>query len=143
MKPTLTDITGIGPSTAKDLADGGIRTVDDLANASASAICAVPGFGAIRAARIKAAAAELIRRSGSSAVATEESTEPELEPESVMTTEQLKASEADEPEKPGKEANKKTKKEKKAKKEKGKSKKDKKDKKGDAGGKKGKKQSGK
>lgn len=141
MKPTLTDITGIGPSTAQDLADGGIRTVDDLANASASAICAVPGFGAIRAARIKAAAAELIRRSGSSAVPTEESTEPELEPESVMTTAELKASEADEPEKPGKEADKKpkkTKKEKNAKKEKGKSKKDKKNKK-EKKGKKGKK----
>ena len=142
MKPTLTDVTGIGASTAKDLADGGIRSIDDLANASASTICAVPGFGPIRAARVKAAAAELIRRSESAAAATVEPAKPELESEleSEMTTEEPQVSAIDEDDKPKKKKagnkDKKTKKGGKKKKGKGKSKKDKADKKGKSSGKK-------
>lgn len=138
MKPTLTDVTGIGASTAKDLADGGIRSIDDLANASASTICAVPGFGPIRAARVKAAAAELIRRSESAAAATVEPAKPELESE--MTTEEPQVSAIDEDDKPKQKKagnkDKKTKKGGKKKKDKGKSKKDKADKKGKLSGKK-------
>jgi NAD-dependent DNA ligase len=60
-KPTLTDIPGIGPATAADLRKAGFRTLESLAKASAGAVEAVQGFGAVRAARIKKAAGALAR----------------------------------------------------------------------------------
>ena len=44
----LTDVAGIGPSTAKVLAEHGIKTAEDLANATAAQIVAVPGFSEAR-----------------------------------------------------------------------------------------------
>ena len=57
---SLTDVPGIGPSTANALTEHGIKTAEDLANASATQIAAVPGFSAARAASAKKAAAELL-----------------------------------------------------------------------------------
>jgi transcription termination factor NusA len=60
MSANLSDVKGLGPSSANDLARHGIKTVEDLAKASIPEISAVPGFGEARAARVKAAAAELL-----------------------------------------------------------------------------------
>ena len=60
MSATLTDIKGLGPSSVQDLSAHGIKSVEDLASVSISDLCAVPGFGEARAARVKAAAAELL-----------------------------------------------------------------------------------
>jgi predicted RecB family nuclease len=62
MSTPLTNIKGIGPSTAEDLQAHGIESTEDLANASVSEISAVPGFGAVRAQQIKEAAAALLRK---------------------------------------------------------------------------------
>ena len=58
--PQLTDVRGIGPETAKKLAELGMDNVEALANASIEAISKVPGFGAARATEIRADAARLI-----------------------------------------------------------------------------------
>ncbi len=60
MKPQLTDVRGIGPSTAQALEAQGIRTVAALAKASTAKVTAAPGFGEARAADVIAAAAELL-----------------------------------------------------------------------------------
>lgn len=60
MKPQLTDIQGIGPTTAKALEAQGLRTVAALAKASTDKVVAAPGFGEIRAAEVIGAAAALL-----------------------------------------------------------------------------------
>jgi NAD-dependent DNA ligase len=62
MSTPLHEIKGIGPSTAKDLERHGFKSAEDLATATADEIAAVPGFGAIRARQIKAAAVALLQR---------------------------------------------------------------------------------
>ena len=56
----LRDIRGIGPATAVALADHGLTSVKKLAKAGIDAIIAVPGFGPIRAAAVRAEARAVI-----------------------------------------------------------------------------------
>ncbi len=60
MKPVITDISGIGPAAAAALDEHGIKTLASLARASVEKISAVPGFSEARAARVIAAASELL-----------------------------------------------------------------------------------
>ena len=75
MKPAIIDITGIGPAAAATLAEHRIRTVASLARAPVEKITAVPGFSEARAARVIAAAAELLAASGTTPAAEDEATE--------------------------------------------------------------------
>jgi len=56
----LTDIKGIGPSTASLLMAHGIRSAEDLAVTTLADISAVPGFGGVRAQQVRQAAAALL-----------------------------------------------------------------------------------
>lgn len=57
MSTPITDISGIGPTTAATLAANGFDSAEAIASADVQALCAVPGFGPVRAqATIKAAA---------------------------------------------------------------------------------------
>jgi len=71
MKTVITDIAGIGPSTAKILGKHGFRTVEGVAGATAVKLAQVPGFGKVRAARVIAAAKRLVSgsRTGSTSSA--------------------------------------------------------------------------
>jgi len=60
MKPTITDITGIGPAAAATLAEHRLGSLKALARASVEKVSAVPGFSAARAQKVIAAAAELL-----------------------------------------------------------------------------------
>jgi len=59
MKHLLTDISGIGESTAARLSEYGIDSVKALRKAGVKKLCRVPGFGEIRAAATVAAADRL------------------------------------------------------------------------------------
>jgi hypothetical protein len=54
--PKLTDIPGIGPSTAKSLTDRGFNTVGSVAVATVETLSTVPGFAPARSATVIAAA---------------------------------------------------------------------------------------
>jgi len=56
----LTEVKGIGPSTAGALSEHGISSAEDLAQATVEAIAAVPGFSQARAVSMKKAAEELL-----------------------------------------------------------------------------------
>ena len=60
MNPTIIDIPGIGPAAAEALAEHRIKTVAGLASASVEKVSAVPGFSEARAAKVIAAANELL-----------------------------------------------------------------------------------
>ena len=60
MSTPLTDVSGIGPSTAEILQAHGIESAEALATASISEITAVPGFSDFRATRVQEAAAALL-----------------------------------------------------------------------------------
>ncbi len=57
MPTPITAVSGIGATTAADLAAQGINSAEDLANAPLDRIVAVKGFGPARAEQIKQAAA--------------------------------------------------------------------------------------
>ena len=56
MSTAITEISGIGPATAKVLQEGGFATAESIASSSVAALTAVPGFGLIRAKNVVAAA---------------------------------------------------------------------------------------
>lgn len=56
MKHSITDISGIGESTAALLAEHGIDSIKVLRKGGVKKLCLVPGFGEARATRILAAA---------------------------------------------------------------------------------------
>jgi hypothetical protein len=60
MKPAITDIPGVGPVAADALAEHRITTVLRLSRSSIEQVAAVPGFSEARAAKVIAAAAELL-----------------------------------------------------------------------------------
>ena len=64
MKPAIIDINGIGPAAVETLAEYRINSVNALARASIEKIAAIPGFSEARAARMIAAAADLLAPSG-------------------------------------------------------------------------------
>jgi hypothetical protein len=69
MKPAITDIPGIGPVAADALAEYRITTVHRLSRSSVEKVTAVPGFSEARAAKVIAAAAELLGTSAKPATA--------------------------------------------------------------------------
>jgi hypothetical protein len=69
----LIDIHGIGPNTARLLTEAGIDSVEAVAAASIQQICAVRGFGSIRAGVLKEAARSLLAQ-------------PKVEPEPTPDT---------------------------------------------------------
>jgi transcription termination factor NusA len=66
MKPAIIDIQGIGPAAASALAENNVNSLKELAGASVDQIAAVPGFSAERAAKVIAAATDLLAASGTS-----------------------------------------------------------------------------
>ncbi len=62
MQMPLTQVAGIGPAAAEQLTAGGIKNAQELAQADISIITAIPGFGEVRAARVKQAAADAIAK---------------------------------------------------------------------------------
>jgi len=60
-EPKLTEIAGIGPATARLLADNGFATVESIAKASDQELAKVPGFGMVRAAVVIDAAQSLVK----------------------------------------------------------------------------------
>ena len=60
MKPAIIDIPGIGPAAAEALAEHRIKTLAGLARASVEKVSAVPGFSEARAAKVIAAANQLL-----------------------------------------------------------------------------------
>ena len=60
MATTLIEVNGIGPATAKALAEHGIISAEDLAKAELGTIMAVPGFSEIRANKSIAAARAVV-----------------------------------------------------------------------------------
>jgi predicted RecB family nuclease len=133
MRPILSDVKGLGPSSVKALASNGIKSVEDLAQADIALISAVPGFGAARAANVKAAAVELLRSAGASEKVEKKGAKPNAAPKDVASSPVVEAPAAEDAEPPAAEdaadaVKKKEKTEKTEKKEK-KAKKDKKDKK--------------
>ena len=72
MKPVITNIPGIGTVAADALAEHRITTLAQLARASVKQVAAVPGFSEARAARVIAAAGELLGASAETAAREEE-----------------------------------------------------------------------
>ena len=72
MKPVITNIPGIGTVAADALAEHRITTLAQLARASVEQVAAVPGFSEARAARVIAAAGELLGASAETAARDEE-----------------------------------------------------------------------
>jgi predicted RecB family nuclease len=64
MKAQLTDVRGVGPTTASALKAQGVRTVAALAKASVDKVTAAPGFGETRAVEVIAAATALLAAAG-------------------------------------------------------------------------------
>ena len=77
MKPAITDIAGVGPVAADALAEHGINTLTRLARASIERVAAVPGFSEARAARVIAAAAELLEATAGSVPREDETPQPQ------------------------------------------------------------------
>ncbi|MFT4604214.1 MAG: hypothetical protein ACI9W4_000943 [Rhodothermales bacterium] len=60
MSKTLTQISGVGPGTAKLLAEHGLTSLSEISSASIERLSAVPGFSSLRAGRVIKAAKELL-----------------------------------------------------------------------------------
>ncbi len=60
MIPTISEVRGIGPATARTLAEQGIQSVADLAAIHVKQLTAIPGFSDIRAAQVIDDAAQLL-----------------------------------------------------------------------------------
>ena len=66
MEPKMTEISGIGASSARNLEERGLKCVTDVANASVDQVATAQGFGPIRAAEVIGAAAALLTRAAGS-----------------------------------------------------------------------------
>lgn len=71
--PQLTSIPGVGPATARALAESGFSTIQQLANASQAQLAKVPGFGTVRAGAVIAAAQTQVSTSGQALAGSTES----------------------------------------------------------------------
>lgn len=58
--PKLTNISGIGPATARVLTENGFASVEGVAQATDKHLAKVPGFGVVRAAEVIKAARSLL-----------------------------------------------------------------------------------
>ena len=56
----LEDISGVGPATAEALAEQGLGSVKKVAKAKVKHVAATPGFGEVRARRVRDAARDLV-----------------------------------------------------------------------------------
>lgn len=61
MTIALTDVTGIGANTCKQLMEHGYECAEDLATATLAGLSVVPGFSEVRAGRVIAAAQALTK----------------------------------------------------------------------------------
>lgn len=61
MNTPIIEISGVGPQTAEILSQNGYTCAEDLAVATENDLLNIKGFGAVRAAMIIKAAAELVR----------------------------------------------------------------------------------
>ncbi len=66
MQDEITEIKGVGPSTASVLAQHGIKTIRDLAMASIPQLIAIPGFSEFRARQVKFDAESVLKKLDSS-----------------------------------------------------------------------------
>jgi predicted RecB family nuclease len=118
MSIPLTEIKGIGASTARDLQSQGITSVEDMAAASIEQITAAKGFGGMRASQVKEAAMAILRERGQSSSSSARVDLPAKSPEPTPDAAEI-PSEAQEKKKKDKpKKGKKEKKKKKGKKEK-------------------------
>ena len=60
MGHSITDVAGIGLSTATLLSDHGIKSAEALARSSLERLQSIPGFGPVRAQRVLAAAQQVV-----------------------------------------------------------------------------------
>jgi len=86
----LHDIRGIGPATATLLADHGLTSVKKLAKADLDAITAVPGFGPVRAAAVRAEALAALPTKAPKAKAKAEKQKPPKDPKSKKKSSKAK-----------------------------------------------------
>lgn len=61
MATSLLEVKGIGPASVKLLAETGINSAEDLADAKLGRVIAIPGFSELRANRVMQAARDLAR----------------------------------------------------------------------------------
>ncbi|MEE4143566.1 MAG: helix-hairpin-helix domain-containing protein [Halieaceae bacterium] len=64
MATLLTAVRGIGPAAAKNLANYGITSAEELASVSVARLCQVPGYSTVLSQRIIADAKALVARDG-------------------------------------------------------------------------------
>jgi hypothetical protein len=64
MKLGISDIIGIGPASARELAGGGIQDLASLASAPVSKVAAIKGFTEARATQVISAATKLLKSAG-------------------------------------------------------------------------------
>ena len=74
MTIALTQIPGIGPSTAKVLAENDFKSAQQLASTTIAQLTKVPGFGAVRASRAINAAIEFLAAADDSAAKAAQTT---------------------------------------------------------------------
>ena len=60
MKPSILDVKGIGLSTVEILAQHGIKTINDLAEAGFDRLISIPGFSGVRASSVIQEAKDLL-----------------------------------------------------------------------------------
>ncbi|MGH8555932.1 MAG: helix-hairpin-helix domain-containing protein [Methylococcales bacterium] len=122
MKDEITEVKGVGPSTASVLARHGIKTVRDLAEASVPQLIAIPGFNEFRARQVKFNAESVLKKSDLSTESGDRSTakaKPVTQkPETASTVEKKEQIEVTEKTKKDKKKSKQKKKEKSKKKDK-------------------------
>jgi predicted flap endonuclease-1-like 5' DNA nuclease len=66
----LTDVTGIGPVTAKLLSEHNIKTIETLASISLTELEKIPGFSDIRARAVKKAASDCLQNKAAKQLTT-------------------------------------------------------------------------
>jgi hypothetical protein len=64
MELGISDIIGIGPASARELAGGGIQDLASLASAPVSKVAAIKGFTEARATQVISAATKLLKSAG-------------------------------------------------------------------------------
>ena len=75
MTIALTQVPGIGPSTAKVLAENGINSAQQLADTTLAQLTKVPGFGSARASRAIKAAIESLASTDDATTKTDQPTQ--------------------------------------------------------------------
>ena len=95
MKTAITEISGIGPGTAKILMENGFASLQEIADTSIDKLAAVPGFGPVRAGRVIKAANEVISAAAdTNAKATEQGELKEAKARKAAAKKEAKAKKA-------------------------------------------------